>query len=524
MRRWILAFGVVAIGTLAAAPRLRLGPSVALTAGVTRGTDGQELIVVPANAGDGQLNLSVAATVDWLEAIHKPGDQIRILLRTARLASGTYTGFVIVSDPAAEDAPQSISVTVTVATLLPDEIQLYVKPGKSQEWRRTISSVTLAITKQPPGGPTLSLSSSGFGTLGFIRSYTLTASAPPETEPGDYAGTLGSSVANSPPIPVRIRVSGRDPITASPASLQFRAAEFFGPQRQTIRLEGVAPFQVREVETASEPWLSAGVVNEREVIVAASPQGLAPGNYSGEVVIRSDAANDILRIPVTMEVFPYESPAIIARIQPTLGVPYAALPRGGLATMQGDLFASGSGSLRLFLNNRPVRILDASESTSISFQIPFDADAGTNLLRLDRDGFRGMSFAADIPALRPRLLWAQTPTGNIITNNDSSRRPIIRAGDTVELFGDGFGLPEMDVLAGEPAPENVRFQDYPGILIFSGRRGVFYRPKPIWAGLAPGTVGLSKLVFVVPEELRGAGDVLVNTDPSNYSSLYIRVE
>ncbi len=309
--KWIVLLAT-AVGALSAAPKLRLGPSVALTASVTRGLDGRDLSITATDAGDGALALSLTTTADWLAAVKdapvctvfSPCDSpIRILLRTAKLPVGTVTGFVIVSDPEAEDAPQSISVTVTVTSVYPDKIQFYAKPdGKAQELMgsipRQLGSGDLKIEQYPSGGSTLSLVVSAQGTFIFNYVYRLSAAAPPETAHGDYPVALLSSSAGR--IPVGIRVSGRDPITASKTGLQFHAATGFAPQRRPIRLGPAASvFQVLDVEARVEtevPWLIATIAADREIEVTASPEGLDPGTYKGEVAIYSDAANDVLRL------------------------------------------------------------------------------------------------------------------------------------------------------------------------------------------------------------------------------------
>lgn len=218
---------------------------------------------------------------------------------------------------------------------------------------------------------------------------------------------------------------------------------------------------------------------------------------------------------------------MIARVLPTLGYP-SDLARGILASIQGDLLSSSfgpagdSGDLQLYINNRPIRTLNSSEYGRVDFQIPFDAEAGQNPVRIDRDGIRGVSFAMSVATLNPRLLWAQTPDGKIVPAGSFSRE-VVGVGDTIELFGDGFGAPVIAVVSGDPAPEDAMFEEFPEITIYSSRQSTLYRPKPIRAGLAPATIRLSRITIVIPEGLRGAGQVLVQAS-GGYSSVYLNIQ
>ncbi|UCC94480.1 MAG: BACON domain-containing protein, partial [Candidatus Omnitrophota bacterium] len=75
------------------------------------------------NSGGGTLNYSISASETWLSCTPSSGtstggqDTITVSYSTSSLSAGTYPAMITVSDPAADNTPQTISVSLTVASV-----------------------------------------------------------------------------------------------------------------------------------------------------------------------------------------------------------------------------------------------------------------------------------------------------------------------------------------------------------------------------------------------------------------------
>ncbi len=98
-------------------PLIVLNPTSAQVSAVQGGAAPQPLSIGVGNAGDAALHWTAASDAAWLTVSPSGGTDagtITAAVNHAGLAPGTYTGHVSVSDPAAPNSPQSVTVQLTV--------------------------------------------------------------------------------------------------------------------------------------------------------------------------------------------------------------------------------------------------------------------------------------------------------------------------------------------------------------------------------------------------------------------------
>src|SRR5208283_2699105 len=104
--KMLLCFGAAA--ALHAAPILQLSQTAFGPFPIPQGTNGTTQTVNATNIGSGSLSLTVTSSDTWLVATLGKATTcatasscipVQMALQTAGLASGTYTGFVTVTDP-----------------------------------------------------------------------------------------------------------------------------------------------------------------------------------------------------------------------------------------------------------------------------------------------------------------------------------------------------------------------------------------------------------------------------------------
>ncbi len=104
-----------------AAPTISRSPAT-LARNIEPGENAASQTFTVANSGDGTLNYSIGDNVGWLSTTPSAGDStgepdiITVDYATAGLAAGTHNATITISDPAATNHPQTIGVTVTVAS------------------------------------------------------------------------------------------------------------------------------------------------------------------------------------------------------------------------------------------------------------------------------------------------------------------------------------------------------------------------------------------------------------------------
>lgn len=513
-----------------AAPKLRLSTAALGPFSISQGQNGNPQTLDAYNEGDGSLSISVSSSETWLtvstadtRVCSQPGGvctAIRIGLQTSGLSRGTVSGFVTVSDPNALDAPQTIAVTVQVGGGVPDRMQFVVPPNNTPVRRAFTTSTSLNASASASGGPRLTVLGAGGGSFRAIYSYEVVAQAPEGVGEGDYTGTLqitGSPLAaDNRSVPVGIKVTRKGIAEPSSSSVGFRLAQGAASLSRAVFINnlGLGALNVGGATaaiTGEGTWLEAAV-DGATVNIKASAGSLAIGTYNGKVTVASDAANESLEIPVTLQVVAPGPPAISFNgAVTTLGFETGTLALGDLVTALGQMFTLADpakvndgetwpqslAGTALFLNDQPLPISYASYE-QIDAQIPFDASEGEGQLRIERDGLRGNAVSVVIVRARPRILWATDTDGNFISTAGGGPSARVLAGSGIRLIAAGFGPISTGALAGVPAPEGATLDPYP-LLRFGGS---LFNPapeiNPSFAGLLPGFVGLYQIQVTIP--------------------------
>jgi uncharacterized protein (TIGR03437 family) len=535
-----------------AAPKLRLSTAALGPFSIAQGSNGSQQMLDAYNDGDGALSISVSTSASWLSvstsetrACGQPGGvctAIRIGLQTSALPRGIVTGFVTVSDPNALDAPQTISVTAQIGGGVPDRLQFLVPPNNSPVRRAFTTSTPFNATASVGGGPRLTVLGAGGGSFRAVYSYEVVAQAAENVGEGDYEGSLQISgsplAADNRSVPVGIKVTRKGIAAPTSESLSFRLAQGAAAQTKAIFMNnvGLGTLNVTGATasvTGDGSWLEAAV-DGALVNVKATVGSLAVGSYTGKVTIASDAANDSIEVPVTLQVVEAGPPSISFNgAVTTLGFETGTLAVGDLVSAIGEMFTladpvkvndgenwpqSLSGAA-LFLNDQPIPISFASYG-QLDAQIPFEAAEGEGQLRVERDGLRGNSVSVSIVRMRPRILWATDTSGNVIATAGGGPSAPIAAGSGIRLIAAGFGPVAGGAVAGVPAPEGASVDPYPTMRF----GGTLFNPAPevtpSFAGLLPGFVGLYQIQVTIPQNttrgtnvpvvVQGAGPFFLN--------------
>ena len=520
-----------------AAPKLRLSTAAVGPFSIAQGQNGNIQTVDAFNAGDGGLSISVSSSATWLTAstaetrvCGQPGGvctAIRIGLQTSALPRGTVTGFVTVSDANALDAPQTIAVTAQIGGGVPDRLQFIVPPDNSQVRQTITTSTNFNATTSAGGGPRLTVLGAGGGSFRAVYAYEVVAQAAASTADGDYTGTIQISgsplAADNRAVPVGIRVTRKGIAVPTSDAVTFRLAQGAATQTKTVYVNnaGLASFTVSGATvTGDAPWLEAS--NDGSAVnIKATVGSLAVGTYTAKVTVASDAANDSLEIPITLQVVEPTAPTIqFNGAVTTLGFESGVLALGDLVSVLGEMFTLGDpqkvpdgevwqtsfAGVSVFLNDQPIPVSFTSYG-QIDAQIPFDAPEGDGQLRLERDGQRSNSVSIQIVRARPRVLWATKEDGTLISTAGGGPSAPVFAGSNIQFIAAGFGPTTSGIAAGTPAPSDspALLDPYP-LLRFGGS---LFNPapeiNPYFAGLLPGFVGLYQIQVTIPgNATRGA--------------------
>jgi hypothetical protein len=114
----IMEYAQVTVPTISRSP-------ATLTPSVREGLNASPQSFTVANSGSGTLNYTISDNVDWLSVNPASGsatvetDTIAVNYTTSGLAAGVHTGTITISDPAATNNPQTITVTLTVTAATP---------------------------------------------------------------------------------------------------------------------------------------------------------------------------------------------------------------------------------------------------------------------------------------------------------------------------------------------------------------------------------------------------------------------
>ena len=545
--------------TVNAAPALRLVNTTVGPVSIATGQNGAVQTVEAYNGGDGSLNLTATTNATWLvAALGTPATcstrggtciPIRLTPQTSTLAKGSYTATVTVADSNAMDAPQTVTVTVGVGGGVPSPITLYAPPGG--QGAQTISSNgKLAFTISTSNGASwLSVPLEAGGSFRFVYNYQVSGNAT-NLAAGTYNGQFvssGSSVAEeNKTVPVTFQVTTQPIVAASDASWSFRVAQgSFSDakavgvtKRLTVKNLGKGTLTISSAAVAGSgdtSWLKATLIPDDPIYqafyggqlvdLAAKPGSLAPGHYTAEVRIASNAVNSAtLAVPVDMEV-------VASTTAPALTYNRAvnnATFESGDPVSPGDIVAlfgehhiasdplgntslplpTDLGGTKVYVNGGLVPLYYASNN-QINFQLPYEATAGSNVVEVERQGVRSNKITMQVVDRAPRLLRLGLGEYGIIQNAADyslvgpsnipglAAKPV-KAGDAITIYMIGGGQTSPPATTGAAVTGDLR--NLPATTVSFGSPFGGVTVSAIYSGLTPNFVGLYQVNAIIPAD------------------------
>ena len=538
-------FSLLLLGAcLQAAPTLRLTTTTLGPISVATGTAGGAVEVETYNSGDGQLNLSLAPSVNWLVPSTLPARNctqragtcipIRIMLSAAALPAGRHVGSILVTSPGANDGAQTVMVIVQVGGGVPAELQFHLPPNGSSDERaiHTLSPVNAVPTTQS-GGNWLSVAAQG-GSFRFAVPYKILVQHLPTMSEGAYNGAIQFSGSTFPPenrtTNVNLRVTSLPIARPSTAALQLRYGLNMPTQTFPIAIAnaGLGNLTVNSVSATGNEWLTARKLDGNLIEAVVNPQALARGAFQGTITVTSNAANSTFTIPVDLEIVPRRAPIVHvgAVLNNATFEPFEQVAQGGIVAVFGEQFHYAppvqAGALplptqlaqtRVLVNGRAAPIYYLSEN-QINFQIPFETQPGEITVQVERNGELSPPTQTRVVPRKPKMLRL-LDSGNevfygIIVNSDGTfpvarrfnfpnSRPA-REGDVLTIYLLGLGQSNPPATSGAASPSSP-LPRIPGDWRVIFGNGVFVSGipvEPLYVGLTPGLVGLYQVNVQIP--------------------------
>ncbi len=537
-----VALLLILMSSAAAAPKLRLSETAVGPYSIAVGANGATQTIEAWNAGDGSLSLQLSSSVAWARptvGTARPCTTrggtclpIQVALQTAGLAAGMQSGTITVNDPAAIDAPQTITVIVQMGGGVPDRLEMYAAPNGSATARITTNQLVRSTLSTQNGRPWLAVATEGNGSFRFGFTHIVTAT-PQGMEPGNYSGTLTISNSEFGPdnkaVSVLLHVTDQPIAEPSAPKVYFRIAQGTPKQSQWLSVanRGGGTLSIAGVTAATTSggnWLSYAGDSS---LVTADPANLQLGVYQGSLAFATNAANGSITVPVQLEVVAQSPPLAAYRgtVNAATFLPEDLASPGAIMALFGEQIAYDGpkwadkipldtqlGKTRVLVNGRPAPLFYSSYG-QINFQMPFDTPVGEALVRVERDGQAGNTIAVQVAERSPRIL----PYGEYGVIQNASRDyalpmpptpgvPTARAkpGDILVVYGFGFGAvaPAVATAAAGPSAEPLARLTVP-VKAFFGPRTIFGDPPssvPDYAGLAPTFVGVYQVNVRIPDD------------------------
>ncbi len=324
-------FIFVGLGAVPAQAQLVVNPSQ-LTFAVPPGQNpSPQLVFVQSSGVAVNVIISGSSQNNWLTYGNVSSNttplNFTVGANSSNLAQGIYTGTLTITPTTGGNS--FTPVTVNLQLVVSNGPVLVANPS-SLTFNQTQTGVippSQTVTVSNPGPSTanftvttadtwLSVSpTSGGATNGTPATLTVNVN-PGQLTQGTYNSTItltSSNAANSPlTIPVQLTVPSGPVLGVSPSSFLFNAvAGGINPQSQLITVGdlgiGALGFTVSSSTSSGGPWLSVSPSTgqappSQQISVNVNVAGLAPGTYTGQVVVASNitAANSPATISVTL--------------------------------------------------------------------------------------------------------------------------------------------------------------------------------------------------------------------------------
>ena len=192
------------------------------------------------------------------------------------------------------------------------------------------------------------------------------------------------------------------------------------------------------------------------------------------------------------------------------GGPVAA---GGIAAAFGSAFADATesaasvplprqiGQTRVYVNLRPAPLYFTS-SGQINFQVPWEmaGETGAQIVVV-RNGAASLPVPLELGAASPGIFLVSDGVGVVVngaTNQLITAAAPARTGDTLVIYASGLGPVAAETVSGEPASSTTLEPTQAPVQATLG--GVAL--QVVFAGSAPGFIGVNQVNAVIPAEAR----------------------
>jgi uncharacterized protein (TIGR03437 family) len=502
------------------------------------------------NSGGGTLNWSATTSATWLSVAAASGtapSTLSVLVSPTGLGAGTYTGSVQISAAGASNSPVSVTVTLTVAPAPP---VLAVSP-QALAFNYTVGGTIPAaksIQVTNSGGGTLNWSATTSASWLSVASASGTAPStlsvlvsPTGLGAGTYTGSVqisATGVSNSPvSVAVTLTVAPAPPVlTISPQALAFNyTVGGTIPAAQGISITNTGGGALSWIASASATWVGlspASGTAPATLSVSANPATLAAGSYSATVLVTAaGATGSPASVSVTLVV---QSP------QPTItgagvsggganiaqnawieiyGSDLAPGSVGaGLTWSSAPSFATGQmptslGGVSVTVNGKPAYVYFVS-AAQVNVLTPLDSTIGSVAIEVNNGSATSAAFTANLQAAAPGFLRFSdgihiaalhanyTYLGPASMSVPGYTFTPAAPGETILLFGDGFGLPVSTLTAGS-AVQTGPLPTLPQVTIGGTAADVQ------WAGLI--SPGLYQINVLVPSNAASGDNQVIAT-------------
>lgn len=297
--------GTITIGT--PAPTIALSPtSMVFNATLGTGNPASQPLAIT-NSGAGSLSWTAISTQPWLSVTPSSGTgngNPSVAVNIAGLAAATHTGWIIVSDPAATNTPESLFVSLNLSrpslTPAPTSLTFSATVGgadpSSQNIQLTASQAAAIAWTGTKSQPWLTINPASGNTPNSITTSVSIAGLAAGTH-RDTIVITSASASNSPlRIPVTLNLIALPAIALDPTVLDFVGVTGgANPAPQFVALTNSGQGTMDYAATATETWLSVtpGAGNAPASLqVSVNSTGLSAGPHSAFVVVTSSVASN----------------------------------------------------------------------------------------------------------------------------------------------------------------------------------------------------------------------------------------
>jgi uncharacterized protein (TIGR03437 family) len=153
----------------------------------------------------------------------------------------------------------------------------------------------------------------------------------------------------------------------------------------------------------------------------------------------------------------------------------------------------------------------------INVLMPSDVEDGTHALAVQAFGRADIQGTVEVVRNAPGLFTTETAGGPVALAAHADGSPVtaespVKRGETITLYGTGFGAYDRTLPDGFPAPAEPRSTLLDKVQLMLGETVV----EPVWSGAAPGLAGVAAIRFVTPDSV--AGNVPVSASVNGRTS------